>query len=122
MSETEEPHEQCETRTEAPHKQSESDKPPYMSETEAPHRQSESDKPPYMSETEEPYEQSGPGKSPYTSETEASPTYSELAMLSESMMKAILLECHYNWFEFQDRLTDLLPNTTYSQQNALLQK
>ena len=104
MFETEEPHEQSKRRTEAPH------------------RQSESDKPPYISETEEPHGQSGPGKSPYMSETEASPTFSELAMLSESMVKAILLECHYNWFEFQDRLADLLPNTTYSQQNALLQK
>ena len=102
MFETEEPHEQSERRAEAP--QFESDKPPYMFETEepheqskrrieAPHRQSESDKPPYISETEKPHGQSGPDKSPYMSETEASPKYSELAMLSESMVKANLFEC-----------------------------
>ena len=95
-----------------------------MSETEAPPILSEQqDRPPYMSETEAPpilsEQQDRP---PCMSDTEAPPIPSEAALPSDSMVKVILLECHYNWFEFQDRLADLLPNTSYFQQDALLQK
>ena len=82
----------------------------------------EPDKPSYMSETEAPPGQSEPDKHPNMSETMASPGPCEPAMLSESVVKTILLECHYNWLEFRDRLAYLLPNISQSQQNAFLQK